>query len=534
MIQLADIDLHGYPTIDLRTGTGESPPTCPPCIAFRPDPQLDGNLQVDPEIHLPSPGMDVDIAYYYNAVSVYNGPFGFGRNLSTNLLAQASGSPAIVTLTRGNGIRVSFQDDGTGHFVAQTPGLLSSLVKDTTDSLWKETTLGGHLTAYPLNTTGMVTTLSYAQDAVGNYHTFTYASGLLSTLEDAVGRVVSFSYSGGLLQTVEDWVGRLTTFAYDTASASPKNLLTTVTGPSGCQTGYQYTTFTVATAINSAGYEWLLSGLVDPNGYATSYTYDQQKRVVTRTIAGGAVTTYLYQPGAMWEVDALGNVATQSFDANFALTNLVDAGGGSTTYTRNANAQETSRQNPLGAVWTTTYDASGNPSSNIDPLGFITTYQHDAYNNPTTITYADGSIVTQVYGYAGSSFDTTGAKRRVQAVVDALGNRTSYTFNGRGQVATVQNPLGFVTTYGYDSLGNRTSVQDALGNVTTSVFDAAGNMIATVDALGNRSSVSYDPQSRPLTWTDTWRMRPLFLRIQTARMEQQQLALWAVVWRFLG
>jgi hypothetical protein len=72
---------------------------CHRCEAYRPDPQRSGNLQVDPEIHLPSVGMDLDIAYYYNATSAVNGPFGYSRTASPNLTAQASGSPALVTLT---------------------------------------------------------------------------------------------------------------------------------------------------------------------------------------------------------------------------------------------------------------------------------------------------------------------------------------------------------------------------------------------------------------------------------------------------
>src|SRR5690349_3808224 len=97
----------------LSSGAGEA--NCLRCEAFRPEPQRSGNLQVDPEIHLPSPGMDVDVACYYNAVSTNSGPFGYGRQLSANLTAQASGSPTIVTLTRANGALVSFQDDGMGN-----------------------------------------------------------------------------------------------------------------------------------------------------------------------------------------------------------------------------------------------------------------------------------------------------------------------------------------------------------------------------------------------------------------------------------
>jgi hypothetical protein len=108
--------------------------------------------------------------------------------------------------------------------------LINSLVKDTTNSYWKETTPDGRVTAYPLNTTGLVTSVSYAQDAIGNTHTFTYSSGLLQTLQDTVGRLVTFSYNAfgtpyQLLQTIQDWAGRRTTFAYDTKSITTFSLL---------------------------------------------------------------------------------------------------------------------------------------------------------------------------------------------------------------------------------------------------------------------------------------------------------------------
>jgi hypothetical protein len=80
---------------------------CSGCEGFRPEPQRSGNLQVDPEIRLPSVGMPVEIGYYYNAAATNNGPFGYGRQLSTNLTAQAKGAHPIVTMTRGNGAIVS-------------------------------------------------------------------------------------------------------------------------------------------------------------------------------------------------------------------------------------------------------------------------------------------------------------------------------------------------------------------------------------------------------------------------------------------
>ena len=57
--------------------------------------------------------------------------------------------------------------------------------------------------------------------------------------------------------------GGRTTFQYDTVSASPKNLLTTVIGPTGCQTPYGYATFTLAGTTS----DWLMNKIVDPNGF---------------------------------------------------------------------------------------------------------------------------------------------------------------------------------------------------------------------------------------------------------------------------
>ncbi|MEP6754142.1 MAG: hypothetical protein ABJA67_01475, partial [Chthonomonadales bacterium] len=402
MISLLNLDRAGFRVLPLPSGIGDnsgSDGTCFPCAAYRPAPELDGNLQIDPEIHLPSPGMDVDISYFYNASDSYNGPFGYGRTLSHNLRAQASGSPTVVTLTHGNGDLATYQYDAvSGNYLCGTPGVFNTLVKDVPNSLWKETTPNGYVTAYPLDTVGNVTTATYIQDPVGNTHTLAYSSGLLSSIQDAVGRFVTLSYSSGLLQSIQDWAQRRTTFAYDAVTFPALPVLTTVTGPTGCNTQYQYS------APNGLP---LVMGIVDPNGYGTSYTYDQQNRVVNRTVASIGVTTYLYQPGAMIAVNALGVVTTQNSDANFNLTGTVDPGtGGVNTFTYNANRQETSRQNAQGAFTTTTYDASGNATKLQDALGYITTYQVDAFNNTTTVTYADGGVTAKIYGYGGSPFDT--------------------------------------------------------------------------------------------------------------------------------
>ncbi|MGO8671658.1 MAG: hypothetical protein ACLQVD_09885, partial [Capsulimonadaceae bacterium] len=287
------------------------------CAAYRPGPQAGGNLQVDPEIYLPSPGMDLKIGMYYNSVSQYNGPLGFGRTMLPNCLAQASGSPLLVTLTRGTGAVATYQDDGSGTFVNSTAGNFNTLTQDTTDGLWLETTPDGYVAAYPLDTAGNVTTIMWTQSPVGVTHPYSYASGLLQNIQDGVGRLATFLYSGGLLQTIQDWAGRVTTLAYDT-SVPAMPLLATLMGPTGCQTQYQH---------DSSG---LLLGIIDPNGYATSYTYDDLRRAVTRVIpAAGAMSTDTHEgPSQPQNVvsmqDVLGNVTTTTVDISGLIGATID------------------------------------------------------------------------------------------------------------------------------------------------------------------------------------------------------------------
>jgi YD repeat-containing protein len=257
---------------------------CLLCIAHKPTPQSTGNLQVDPEIDLPSPGMNVNIAYYYNSASKYNGVFGYGRTMTTNLFIKASGSPLVLTLTRGKGNTTEYEETSLGKFKAKSSGNRNTLTLDNIHKTWLETTPDGVITAYPVVSHDQVSNVAYIQDAVGNRHTYKYdANGHLQTLTDAVGRSVSFNYnSDNLLSEIIDWAGRKTAFQYDVKSIPGKPVMTQVTGPTGCQTRYAYDS------------EARLASITDPNGYTTSYKYDKIGRVIERTIANGSTTKYQY------------------------------------------------------------------------------------------------------------------------------------------------------------------------------------------------------------------------------------------------
>ncbi len=504
-----------YPTLSIvglqETVTAESAGDSN-ALAFRTDPQLDGNLHVDPEIHLPSPGMDVDIAYYYNANSSYNTFYGYGRTINVNLSLVASGTSPLVTFQRGNGTVDSYQSDAAGNLFAASPNNRNSLTTfvSGTDIFWKETTPDGRNAVYPVVPDNQISSIVYVEDSVGNRHNFSYGAvnQKFFRIQDTLGRRVTFNYvvSGsynGMLESIRDWAERLTTFQY--ATVAGQTVLATVVGPSGCQTGYGY---------SNAGGVPLLDRISDPNGFTTTYAYDGSGRVYQRTVAGQYTTRYAYSTAQMVRTDPTGVVVTYTNYSPWYIAKSIDAKGVVTSVTRNAKAQEVMRQDTKGAIWTTVYDdipvvagvanykPKGNPTSVIDPYGCTTTVAYDNYNNPTTIQYADGGVVAMLWGYSGSSFDTSGQKRRLQVYVDQLEQRTTYTYNGRGQLTTLRNALGQLTAYNYDSLGNLQSVVNPLGQRVTHAFDKAGNLISRTDPLGHMMQTGYDAQNRPVTITD--------------------------------
>jgi YD repeat-containing protein len=92
------------------------------------------------------------------------------------------------------------------------------------------------------------------------------------------------------------------------------------------------------------------------NGYETSYTYDSDRRVTMREVAGVGLTTYAYT-GDLNEfqevTDAQGQLTTYSMGNGWKINGTIDPLGGRTSASYNAVQQQTERIDGLGNVWTT-------------------------------------------------------------------------------------------------------------------------------------------------------------------------------------
>ncbi|MCT9112241.1 DNRLRE domain-containing protein [Streptomyces mirabilis] len=232
--------------------------------------------------------------------------------------------------------------------------------------------------------------------------------------------------------------------------------------------------------------------VTDPKQKTSSTSYDalHGQRLVSRTDATGAVTSYAY--------DTAGNLHTVTDPNGHATVTGHDARGNvvSSTTCRDADS-----------CWTNFSSYYLNASDPLDPRNDkpltyrdqrSTDYKDDRYR--TSLTYNTlGLPLTTVRPdtTTASTTYTTGTEAAVGsgAVPAGLvltqttpgGAKTSYRYYANGDLAEVTSPSGLVTTYTYDGLGRKTSekqVSDTFpAGVSTSYgYDAASHVVTETGA----------------------------------------------------
>ena len=250
-------------------------------------------------------------------------------------------------------------------------------------------------------------------------------------------------------------------------------------------------------------------------GLTTSFTYDVNGNLLTRSEVDTTTTTYPYSTN--------GQTRTWNYTwANSLLTSATDPRGHTTHFSWDASGALTSITNALGQVTQITqHTADGYPQTLVDPNGvvtnlaydgrhrlisrtvntsagpLITSYEYDPAGNLTQITPPDGSALAYTYDAAHrlvSTADLFG--QQIQYALDALGDRThsnilnnastvvarhSATFDALRRLLTDIGGVGQTTTYAYDANGNRTSITDPLGRVSHQTFDALNRRTTITD-----------------------------------------------------
>ena len=386
---------------------------------FRPSPDVvSGNLQVDPEIFLPTRGPSIHIQSFYNGLSTDNNEFGYGRTISMNLTL-VENTDDSVTLLRYTGYVDTFRLSD-GNYVPPV-GVFNLLEKQSNQ--WVETTSDGTRFIYPLLAVGETSKIQRIEDRNGNPIQFTYTDGnLLTRMTDPVGRAINFSYTNGKLTSITDWASRTTTYTYTGDD------LTQEVGPTGATITYGYDS------------NHQLTSITDPAGNTFSYTYDTQGRTLTKAYLSDKTTTFTYDTDnrKTTVTDPLGNATIYEYDTEGNITKVTDALGNATTYTYEQGMM-TSRTDPNGNTTAWNYDLNNaNIRSRENLLNLV-----DALGDTFSFTYS-----------AENDFLTS---------TDALGNVARHTYDANGNLLRQVDPLGNILTFTYDTHGQQVEGREVIG-----------------------------------------------------------------------
>jgi RHS repeat-associated protein len=338
----------------------------------------------------------------------------------------------------------------------------------------------------------------------GDVTTNTYnSSGQVTSQSDPMGRVTSFDYSG----------------------INPTSLTGTVnvTDPDSNETAYAYNLGTMvqqtvgygssssSTTDYSVDPSTLLDHMVtDANNHATTYTYDANGNVLTKTNALGDVWSYSYN--SFNEITCATAPMAASHCSALSPPSAITGGG---TITVPGSAP------PKYATYTE-YDTDGN-------LIYQTTGQYasgsgSASASRTLYYLYNGESVT-----LGSTTDscTTGApsSELACAVIDPNGVVTQLAYNSEGDLTSRSTPDGnaggevATNTYAYDGDGEQTSTvapdgdlsgANAADYTTSSTYDSDGEVTSVTQGGASGHSVvpratsfSYDADGNQISETQS-------------------------------
>lgn len=435
--------------------------------------RADGNVVITARaLTMKGTGLDLSLDAVYNSRSDGGGAFGRWWTISGGrdvyLQMRADG----VIFHDPTGYCAEFEQNADGSYV--TPqGLHASLVKQADGTF----------------------TLTY--DSSGEIWKFT-ADGQLSSHADRNGNTVTYRYNSadGTLASVTDTQGRVTTVGNNT-----NQWISTITDPAGQVAGnYDYTNSRLSAITDRNGGKTRFG--LDTDGRVTSLT-TPAGATYTLTYDNSGALTKLVEPTA----DGAGQ--TTGYAYNDTTTTVTDPNGHATTYTFDDHQRQTKAVDALGHTRSQSWSAHGDVAALTDGLNNSVTYDYDPLDNlkggklPTGATAAVGytdtahpHLPTQVTDWSGKkvsrSYDHNGNPTTVHS--DGLNaDIARYTYNPNGTVATATDGNGHVTGYAYDQAGNLITITPpAPAKPTRYTYDSFSRITSVTDGNGVKIRYGYD------------------------------------------
>ena len=239
--------------------------------------------------------------------------------------------------------------------------------------------------------------------------------------------------------------------------------------------------------------------IIDPNGLATTLTYDVRQRLLSRT-SRTEITSYQYDGVGQLKKIILpdSSFLSYTYDAAHRLTDITDNLGNRVHYTLDAMGNRTKEElfdplNNLAQTQQREYDALGRLWKDIGAQSQTTQYQYDAQGNLKQVT-------DPLLHSVAHQFD---ARNRLTQTTDPANGIIRQTLDALDQITQVSDPRNIDTTYTVNGFGNVTQETSADRGTITYTYDTAGNLKTVTDARGVKHTYTWDALNRPTKRTHT-------------------------------
>jgi YD repeat-containing protein len=413
--------------------------------------------------------------------------------VTTSDTYNAAGNLVFEKATDTNGDVTSGQYDESGNLIFETftdaNGNVTIHQYDSNGDITFEKDPNGTVTEWQYDTSGMVT-FRTVTDSSGAITTFSYTNGNVTSETDPDGSVTAFTY---------DYMGNLASETRPDGSVTVFHNMTIREGRFGINVKLTDEYDPEANLVFESS----------PDGYLTTFTYDNQGNLTSENDSNLEVTRWQY--GASGNVmsrtvtDTSSTVTTDTYDTHGNITSETYPDGTVTTYTNtydaNGNLTSWTKTDPSGhiATATYTYDAYGNVTAETYPSGTITTYNntYDANGKlvSRTVTKPGGAVSTDTFDANGKLISETGPGGSLTLFHDYKAGTFADTYDSQGNLISETHPDGTVTTYTY-SYGWLTSETDPDGTVAQGLYlykyDAEGRTVSEKDPDGTVITYTYN------------------------------------------
>ncbi|RTL27866.1 MAG: hypothetical protein EKK47_17510 [Burkholderiales bacterium] len=386
------------------------------------------------------------------------------------------------TLPRGNGMEFAYYSGG--QVFRHTPfGTDSSLID-------------ASATTFHYN---LFNRESWSVNGRGYEHHITFdANGNPIKIVEENGAIHTYTYDSANPYnrlTDTDSIGRTTKYTYTTGT--PKNLVETITRPSGAVVEFRdYNSFAQPQRLKDERGNWTWQKF-DANGNLTNSI--KVKSGVT-PVAGTQPAAADMLAWTKLAYDSVGNVTTSTRVKDFSAgtgpsltqnwdTNKLNVA--SLNRKGNRNGATVDETTPIF-----TYDTLGRQKTGVDARWYPASYDYDALDR--LILATDGYGKTRKFGFDANSNPNSSELIDAGARQDA----NSARFDGQDRLLDTLDYAGNRSFFSYDEVGNRLT-QTSPDNFTLSFdYDEVNHPVAAFDAEGNRVYTRLDTQGRPLSVTD--------------------------------